>query len=375
MARKIVHLLPVAPEFWDQSTTDGRGIAGARAEFQFLRDQLRTDLAGLGVVVGDICTWSIGNVVGMMFELYDATNNTAFYFIGGYESTATTAPDVDDYLGGSGVNLRTRVKSFSVAFASASTSPQAGLTVGCNPDTTISRVDLEYDNATAMTYVGGDFTALATLNPDSLAGLQAIFPAHATYAMSTDLVGSFQVAHVLGYDNTAAVWLYMNEHATQDSRNICMWGPTLDPSAGGDTNEYGTVYVYGTQASTQDFRGFSHQFAEVHAFDPGGTDREYDLSPNEDLDSGNYKVTGGVDDGKLNWKKIEVNNGTGGSGIKGHVKENLMVEIGIYRDGQFKLRPIEFPDAANPVVCYTESCAIWWEAGARMFPSYVSYNR
>ena len=374
MARKIVHLPPVAPETWDTGNADSLAEAGARAVFEAMRDALRTDLAALGVKVSDIGIWTTGTYTGMIFECHDPTANNSLYVIGGYSSN-TNPPDVDDILGLTGTNLRTRAKSIGVAFASASASPGSGLAILHNPDTTISRADLDFDDATELTYTGGDYTTLTTVNPDSLAGLQAISPSHATYGMTTDLHGNDRCAHCLGYDSTAKVWLYAMETSagTSGSEGYVMWGPALDPSA--DANEYATLYVWGSRSSTTGMRGIAHTYAEVNAFDPGGTSRDYDLSPDEDLDSGNYKVSGGLDDGKLNWKKVEVNNGTGGSGVKGHVKENLFVEIGIYRDGGFRLRPIQFPDTANPVVCVTESCAIWWEDGARLFPSYFSYNR
>lgn len=369
MARKIVHLPALAPELWD---TSGLGVSGSRAVFQELRNALRDGLSSLGVKVSDIGTWTVSTFVGMIFEVHDPAANSSMYCVGGY-STNTNSPDIDDYLGQSGSNLRTRAKAFFTTFASASTSPGSGLAWLWNSDTTISRADLDFDDATELTYTGGDFTALTTLNPDSLAGLQALSPSHATYGMTTDLVGPYRVAHCFGYDSTAQTWLYAIEGAGGNNSAFGMWGPILDPSA--DANEYGTLYVSGTVNMTTDFRGIRHQYAEVNAFDPGGTSRDYDLSPDDDLDSTNYKVSGGGEDGRLNWKKVEVNNGTGGSGIKGHVKDGLFVEIGIYRDGQFKSRPIQFPDTDNPVICYTESCAIWWEKGARMFPSYYSYNR
>ena len=371
MARKIVHLPPVAPELWD---TSDRGVTGSRAEFTEIRNALRTDLGPLGLKVSDIGTWSPdANTVGMIFEIHDPPANTSMYCVGGY-SLGANAPDVDDYLGQTGTNLRTRAKAFGSTFAAASTNPGSGLTWLWNPDTTISRANLDFNDATELTYSGGDFTTLSTLNPDTLAGLQALSPSHATYAMTTDLMGTYNVAHCLGYDSTAKAWLYCIEDTTPGEMCFGMWGPILDPSA--DANEYGTLVVSGVRnPSAVDTRGIQHTVAEVNAFDPSGTSRDYDLSPDEDLNEGNYIVSGGAEDGRLNWKKVQVDNGTGGSGIKGHVKEALFVEIGIFRDGQFQKRPIQFPDTANPVICYTESCAIWWEDGARMFPSYYSYNR
>lgn len=370
MSRKVAHLNPVAPETWD--TTD-IGQAGGRERFADIRDTVRTAWASMGVVVGDICTWTSGSFEGMMFECFSTSTNQAFYVIGG-TSSSTQAPDIDEYLGQTGTNVRTRVKALGVAFASASTAPNAGLVLGLNPDTSISRADLEYDNAAALTYTGGDYTALVTLNPDSLAGLQEIFPAHATYAMSTDLEGAYHVSHALAYDDVTNVWMYVMSGTSANELNIAMWGELLDPSGGGDTNEYATLYVHGTMATTQNGRGISHTHAEVNAFNGSGVSQDYDMSPTETLDTLNYKVSGGVDDGKFNWRKVLVDNGTGGSGEKGHVKEELFVEIGAYRHGSFKLRPIQFDDAEKPVICYTESCAIWWEAGARMFPSYTEFN-
>lgn len=372
MSRKIVHLPAVAPETWDANSADSRGIAGSRADFQEIRNACRAGFAGQGLKTGDIGSWPVGTAVGMLFEIHDPAANKSLYVISAYDASGLQAPDVDDYLGNSGANLRTIVKSINATFASASTAPQAGLTIGVNPDTTVARANLDYDDATELTYSGGDFTTLTTINPDSLAGLQAIFPAHCTYAMSTDIFGQYNVAHCLGYDSTAEVFLYATETQTSGGAAFVLWGNVLDPAA--DANEYATIHVAGSITTTQNARGIGHAIAQVSAFDPGGTLREYDFSPSESLDLGNYAVSGGGEDGRFNWKKIEVNNGTGGSGIKGHVKESVMVEIGIFRNGLFKLRPIQFPDSANPVICYTESCAIWWEDGARLFPSYYVYN-
>lgn len=372
MARKIVHLPPIAPETWDVGVTGSIGVAKSQEVFQEMRNAERAAWGPLGLHVSDIGVWTSGTFTGMIYESHDPVQEQSKYTIGGY-STSGVAPDIDEYLGATGANLRTIVKELTLAFASASNFPGAGLTIGVNPDTSVSRADLDFDDATALTYSGGDFTALSTVNPDSLVGLQAIFPSHCTYAMSTNTSSLYRGAHCTGYDTTEGVWLYMRQNTTGEDTALCVWGACLDPSA--DANEYGTIYMYGSDDNFTGLGGFQHTIAEVSAFDPTGTLRDYDLSPSEGLDIGNYKVSGGAEDGDLNWRKVSVDNGSGGSGIKGHVKESVLVEIGIFQDGSFNRRPIDFPDTANPVVRYSESCAVWWEDGARLFPSYYSYNR
>ena len=373
MPRKITHLLPVAPERWD-STADGESRTTGRAQFQFMRDQLRTDMAAVGLTVGDIAIWTVGSVEGMVFELHDAAANSSFYIIGGTSAT-TSSPDIDDVLGGSGANLRTRVKQMSVSFAAASASPGSGLVFGANVDTSISRADLEYDNLAAMTYSGGDFTPLTTFNPDSLAGLQALFPLHSPYAMDTHVVnGLYRTAHCLGYDSDEECWLFMSAGSGSEFQGHCLWGPIIDPSAGGDTNEYGLLYVYGEVGTATDNRGIGHTQRQVNAAGADGTWQDPLFSTTGLLNVNNYKIAGGPDDGKLNWRKVQVDSGNMGGGIKGHIKGNLFVEIGPINDGRFLKRAIEFPDVDHPVICYTHQCAMWWERGQRMFPSYVRYN-
>jgi len=364
MARKIVHLLPVKPKEWDPQGVFG---AGSRADFQEIRDRLRADLAVLGVVVSDIGTWASGNDVGMLFECHDAAKNTSMYVCGAY-TTSGYPPDVDDIFGGSYDNAKTRIARINYNFEQTSYYG-SGLVFGANPDTTVARVVLDFDDATALTYTGGDFTALTTVDPSTLLGLEALFPAHCTYAMETSVEERYHVAHCLGYDSDSAVWMYCQSD-TSDSLRFVMWGPILDPSA--DTNEYGTLHIAGDPTTGNDGRGISHSRAQVHAFDPTGVARVYAINPAWDLDINNYKVSGGTEDGRLNWKKVEVSDGSGGSGIKGHIKEEFMVEIGIRNDGRFRLRPIAFPDEDHPVICYTDACAIWWEKGARMFPTYYT---
>jgi hypothetical protein len=366
MARKIVHLPATAPEFFD---TSDLGVAQSRVVAELIRDTIRTQLAPLGVKVSDIGTWnSSGSFYGWIFECHHAANNTSFYWIGGY-ADGGTAPDVDDYLGLNSTNLSTLMFNISSQITSAVGSA-AGYALGVNPDTSISRANLDFNNATELTYTGGDWTTLTTLNLDSLAGIQALFPSHCTLALTDMWVSTSRTSRCLGYDDEEGVWLY----ATNDCANAeayVMWGPLLDPSA--DANEYATLRLYGSRSATFE-RGIGHTYANVSAFDAGGTLRTYDLSPDNDLTINNYKVAGGAHDGKLNWKKVEVNNGSGGSGVKGYVKEEYFVEVGIFRDGTFFQRPIQMPDDAHPVVCMTESCAIWWEDGARLFPTYFVWN-
>jgi hypothetical protein len=257
----------------------------------------------------------------------------------------------------------------AVAFASATTSPTNGIVVGCNPDTTISRADLDFDDSTELTYTGGDHTSLTTINPDGLTGLQAIFPSHCTYGMDTQTVSSYSTPHCLVYDSTEAAWCYMVYRAQDQS--IMLFGSILEPSA--DANTYGTAQIYGAISTTTGYGGIAHTQAEVNAFDTLGASQDYDISVSNTLDGDNYIVSGGADDGKLNWRRVDVINGTGGAGIKGTLKPQICCETGIYRDGRFFQRPIDF-GAYGPVVRYTESCAVFWEEGARIFPSYAVNN-
>jgi hypothetical protein len=306
----------------------------------------------------------------MIFECHDSSQNSSLYIISGY-STSSVAPDIDEYLGGSGADLRTIVQQVQAVLGGASTSPGAGIVIGCNPDTSISRADLDFDDALNLTYTGGDFTTLSTINPDSLTGLQAIFPSHCTYAMDVSIAGTYPMPHAIAYDSAEGAWLYATKINGTGYESYLMFGAVLEPSA--DANEYGTVYVWGQITSTSGAR-CPHQYAEVSAFDPSGTRQVYDLSVSATLTSANYKVSGGADDGKLNWRRVDVINGTGGAGIKGTVKPHLMCEVGIYRDGTFYHRPITFGAGGEPVVCYTESCAFFWAEGVRLFPSYYVYN-
>lgn len=368
MARKIVHLPLVAPETWDTDVSTGIGEAGARAAFEEIRNAIRSDLAALGVKVSDISTWTVGSYRGMMFECHDVTRATSFYFMSGY-STGAGAPDIDDVLGSNTGNLST-VAFYFQSSITASVLSAAGLFVGANPDTTVSRADLDYDDTAELTYSGGDWTSLSTIDPNTLLGIQAVFPSHCTLAASDTSMSNYRVSRCLGYDNTEGVWLYaVNDPGS--SEYWALWGPLLDPSA--DANEYATLLLSGSNSTAYE-RGISHQQLSASAFDAGGTRRTYDLVPDNDLDKDNYIVTGGAHDGKLTWKKVEVANGSGGSGIKGHVKEQYLVEIGIYRGGSFYRRPIKFPTADTPVLCITEGLAIWWEDGQRMFPSYYLFN-
>jgi hypothetical protein len=343
----------------------GYGTDESKARFVAIRDALRTGLDGVAVV-GDIGTWVVGVANGMIFEIHDDAQDTSFYMLGGY-STSSTAPTLATFIGSTGANLRTRFKAMQVAFASASVSPLAGLVVGVNTDTTIARADLDYDTPATLTYSGGDFTTLTTINPDSLGGIQAILPAHCPYGMTNDTGASTTaVSHALGYDDTLGVWAYMATQLNHDRIAWCTWGKNIiDPLTGSDG--VGMAYVWGQDSD----RGYASTYKEVNARDAGGTWRDYDLAPTNGLDAGNHKITGGGDDGKLNWRPVSVENGTGGSGQKGFMKPGILVEIGLFGAREFFRKPIQFPNVANPVICYFNAMAIWWEDGARMFPSYV----
>ena len=367
MARKGVHLISINPENYKSNVTPE---ADAKLEFARIRDDLSAGFSSMAnVTVGDICTWGASTQRGMMFEIHDSVLNTSMYVVTGFSETSFS-PDMDEYLGGSTTNFNANVKIHGSSFASSSCNSN-GLSVLVNTDTTVSRADLEYDNAAAMTYSGGDFTELVTLEPNTLTGLQALKTSHSPYgaaASSSTQVGLGMLASI-GYDDVAGVWAFMsNSSASTSQGHWSCWGDVINPSSG--SFETALVYLGGSIS----YRGFLQTNKEVHAKDPGGTWRDYDLAPTSSLNSGNYKVSGGADDGKLNWKAVSAENGTGGAGVLGFVKPEFLVEIGLYNDSMFRYRPIDFPTADKPVVCYFQGLAVWWAEGDPFFPYVPSYN-
>jgi len=381
MTRKTIHMPGISPERWSvYYATGGTGeLSGenddAPVVFTEIRDRLRTPLELLGLKVSDIGVW-VGSVsyTGMIFEIHNPSTNRSWYVISGYRPTnVSPVPDIDDYLGGSPTDYRTLVKAMGAALT-YTTSPANGIVFSYNPDTTISRADLDHDDAN-LRYTGGDFTSLTTVNPDTLLGLQAIIPSHCPYGIDNAILtaASENPPWSMTYDSEEEAFLICQRHTTSSYGSIVMLGEIITPTNAGDTSESGLAHIYGDISSAA-ARGYVHTYAEVSAFDTGGTRRDYDIVPTEDINVRNYKVVGGPDDGKLDWRPVPVTNGTGGSGAKGFLKEALACEIGIYGSGHFYSRAIKFPDAAHTMVCYTVSMAFFWEDGIEKFPGQSNWN-
>lgn len=338
------------------------------------RDTLRARFTAEGVAAqmkaSDIFTWTgSSNYTGYGFTVEDITNNTQMIIMTG--GNHTNAPGVDDWLGGSGANLRTHVKAVGDA-AGGTTNPQNGVVFLFNPDTTTAAPDLEFDNATEKTYSGGDGFALTVVNPDSLAGLAALRPPHCRVGVSfeepfSNSAAGYYSAIALVYDDELLTWaVYSNQRADWSTSFIAMFGDWIVPQ-GGDTDPLGHLRLQFTRTANN---VGTIQHAKVEAADAGGTERTYDLVPQVLFDEDNYVISSGPNIGKIDWRNVTITNGTGGSGTKGTTDERACVEVFPNNDARFTGRPQEMPDAARIVAKQTDTLAFLWQNNYELPLSY-----
>ena len=150
------------------------------------RDEFRARFVAKSVTAqmkaSDIFIWTgSSNYTGYGFVVKDITNDNALYILTG--GNYTSPPDIDDWLGSSGTFVRNHVSKVGDATV-GSTSPGNGVVMFFNPDTTVAEPDLDFDDATEMTYSGGDETSLTTVNPDSSGGIALFRPSHCTMGLS-----------------------------------------------------------------------------------------------------------------------------------------------------------------------------------------------
>lgn len=309
----------------------------------------------------DIFTWTGStNYTGYGFAVKDNTNNTLLIILTG--GNHTLSPDIDDWLGGSGANLRTLVADVNDATV-GSTTPQNGIVFLYNPDTTTSEPNLDFDDATELTYTGGDGTALSTIDPDSLAGLQALNPSHCVKGLSFEdfsTTDGWYMPFDFCYDDSRLVWnIVAPAGMDRGTWYIGMMGNAADPGASGGSSELVTFRATVTSGSSS---AGAPSPISAYAFDSGGTERLYEVNPTNSILETNYQVVGGADDGKIDWKAVPIENGSGGSGNKGYFHDDMVVEIYPYDDSRYTFRVAERPDADNPVVKISDSFAIFWQA-------------
>lgn len=371
MARFAPLMKGINPERYSTTYSDS-----SLADLQAWRDAWRAAFTAAAAThkASDIFRWGTAAARGRGFYVKDFDNGRSFLVLTGENESTTIAPDLDDYLGASGANLRahvTRVGEPTVG----TTAPGNGVVIIFNGDTaTNGEPDLDFDDTANLTYTGGDDTDLVTINPDSLVGLAELRRSGMTFGVSFEESFTSATTTPIGsmcYDDERGMLFsaFTKQHLFCD-RLIAVQGACGRPGAGG-TGAQMTIKVE-TQTTLSNLSNPTHM--KAYAFDGGGTERLYDLTPDEDLDDTTYKVASGVDAGKLDWKVVTVTNGSGGSGTYGTTHEEAVVEIGVFNDGRFHNRALQMLDADHPVVKLTDSCAFMWARDAVLPLTYGTGN-
>ena len=371
MTRSALTLPGLNPEYY----TSANIYESALLDMTRWRDEWRAAFIADGVtadmVASDIFTWTgSSNFTGYGFVLRNKTKNSNLYVLNG--GNHTTAPDVDDWLGASGSNLRQHVTALNDS-GDGTTSPGNGIVMIFNPDTTVAEADLDWDDATALTYTGGDGTALTTINPDSIGGLAALRPSHALkgieystlFTSSTGLYVSFDMC----YNPDLNTWfVHTKAQGAETTRYVSAFGEFIVPT-GGDTNKNGVLKA---KTSHSGFSMGTMEYCAVHAFDGGSVERVYEVTELEIFTRLNYKINnpGSPDHNKLDWRAPLVTNGSGGAGTKGDLHEEFCVEAYPFADASFKGRPIFMPDATKPLFKYSEGLCFMWKQGVSLPGSY-----
>ena len=244
MALHTFHLPPIAPSLFDTERTwvdpSGSGLNIAAACTKLWRDEHRTKFAADGVLddatgytVSDIGFKTNGTITSYFFWVRDNVAGCEWAFGMAY-ANAASAPGVDDWLGGSGANLRVHARAVG-SRTTHTTNPQAGIVTFFNNDfaTASSTTSAGFDDTTALTWVAGDFQELG-FNPDSLAGLALLRPSHTEYGLTWEVNGAGWANTCATYDDTRGTLIMLQDDdgwAAFDHLAI-MGSEALDPASG-----------------------------------------------------------------------------------------------------------------------------------------------
>jgi len=322
--------------------------------------------------VSDLCKFANGTKDGYAFIVRDTIFGNEWLFIfSGYDSSGNS-PSSNYFVVPGYTTSYTHFQNCGAAADNTgyNSSSGWGLNVLYNPDYATDTFDMQFDDATELTYVGGDFGSSTALPANNSTKATAFLPS-TDYPRGITMVqgGSTNVNGsdlFLSFDDTEGVLdIYMTEGASKEPDLICKMGEILDPDDVADTYTQGTMWVETTTSNPaseagdpDDSEGFVDCFSSAGA-------RLYNLNLvfKKTLTQENDKTVGL----KFKWYPVEVSSG---GTMKGHLKGNIGREATAYNAREFYLQ-LFAENPLAPVVTFikiTDSMMIKYPTGVPPFP-------
>lgn len=379
MALHTVHLAPYCAA--DADTAFSGQITPATTLSRHVAKRWRDDIKAkfttkgvlndvTGYTVSDIFTWAgTSNTEGVGFIVRDNANGVEWVVCFTEQTASAGASPTYFTLGGSGANLRAHVKQMGET--AHTTGNTYGPVIFFNKAIATATVatSIAFTDGAALTFAGGDYTVSAVAF-NTLGNLALLRPAHCEYGVewNTEANNYFVPSMMTFCDVRAAMFHLVGYENATFKRWFMLSGLCCDPNDGGDADT--SLVVHGEISNTNGKRVTLDASSEAYAFDVGGTLRVYDI----DISPAAFGLhdqlidEGGTD--KADWKAVGIYNGSGGSGTKGTVMEECMVQIGAERS-HTHLRSYKLFTDAETVVKYTARFAFMHEANTLFFPAPV----
>lgn len=243
-----------------------------------------------------------------------------------------------------------------------------GWAVYVNPDWSTDTFAMEFDDATELTYTGGDYSHVpSNLPADNSTKADAFMPSTdwprgARFGASSnepnDLLFIFD-------EDEPALLLAQTAGADSDFSIVAMLGDILTtPGGSGDTRTQGTAWVE-VKNTANEAGEPSHGEGYVDAFDSAGARvHDYNWQPAKTYTRKNWFVdVGGTKEAK--WKAVAVGNS---SDDKGWLKTSLARELGSFNDSIHHRELWNAPSSSKPMVKITNAVALMYAPDVQVFP-------
>lgn len=228
---------------------------------------------------------------------------------------------------------------------------------------------MEFDNTTALTYTGGDFSHTSTKLPaDTTTKANAFLP---TTNNPRGAVFSFTnpcpADRFYMFDEDDGFLMGGNSKGGEaDLYQFFIMGDTLEtPSGSGDTYTLGTIWFELSESTAQAGKPtFGDGYVDSYNLSAARV-HDYNLTVGgADFTRQNwFIVDGGVD--KARWRAVGVENA---GNVKGWVKTSIMRQLGVVGDGAHHREPWAAPSSALPGVRHHWRFATAYVAGVEIFP-------
>lgn len=368
MARHVFIPHPLRQEQSTAEDTSGQERHNVKA----LRDVLRSG-DSLGFTDFNVALnssrWKVSDIVMLddtyeeqyAFLLRDTTNGIEYMFVFAGRDTTTSVAEVGDYILWDGTYLQ---PVDGTAYASGD-----GWTHGVfiNPDYATSSFGRNwgFDNATEMTFTGGDFKDVA-LTSDPGTGTTW---ADDWWPSGVDVPRGVYFVTAAGAEDMLTCYIIDDVEdalccmrTTQTNRRISQIAILSDnlfvANTAGDTRLQGVAWFYMTEDATN--FGTHNAFGADGFTNTGTAISNFALFTDDNLTDANHKVSG-----NYKWRSIVA---TAATFDKGWINDKLAVEIGAFNSwGSFGGR-FAHPDANNPCLKLSNGVAFMWGPNLPAFP-------